>query len=239
MAVSVRAFDSNTKEEVAVGRTYGDTLSLYLPPKRYDLLAKPIGGSAVNVMTINNVESLENEIVHQDIIFDAGFMEIQTFNNRVPWDASVRVLKKGKFVATTRTYAKSRAIEINPGTYDVSINAMKVEGEVKKIIIENVMIKANETTRVEHNFLTGTLQVGVNSAGVLVDATVRIFDKITGKSVVTARTYESADSNPKSFLLTEGAYRVEIKALKEYKGKVSAFDIQIKAGQEVKRMVKF
>ncbi|MEN0051289.1 MAG: VWA domain-containing protein, partial [Bacteroidota bacterium] len=159
----IRAFDSNTKEEIVVGRTYGDTLSIYLSPRRYDLLAKPVGGSAVSAISISNVQSIENEIIHQNIKFDAGFLEIQVFNNRIPWDASVKILKDNKSIATTRTYAKSRALEVNPGNYDVQINAMKVDGTAKIFIIKDVEVKANATQRVEHNFQTGTIKVGVRS----------------------------------------------------------------------------
>ncbi|MEM8524114.1 MAG: VWA domain-containing protein [Bacteroidota bacterium] len=236
--VTVRAFDSSSKEEISVGRTYGDTLKIYLPPRRYDLVAKPVGGSAVDAIAVSNVQSLEDEIVHQDINFDAGVLEIQAFNNKIPWDASIRVLRGKKSVATSRTYTKARAIEINPGTYDLLINAMKVDGETKKIAIKNVEIKANETQRIEHNFSTGIIKISVRSGDNLVDATIRIFDTTTGKSVVTSRTYKSEETNPRTFILTEGNYRAEIKALGDYKGKQSAFDFSLKSGEEMEKIIK-
>ena len=181
--VGVRAFDSNSKEEVSVGRTYGDTLKAYLPPKRYDLLAKPVGSSAVDAITISNVQSFEDKITHQDISFDAGVLEIQAFNNKTLWDASIRVLSNNKSIATSRTYAKSRAIEVDPGTYDVRINAMKVDGTAKFFTVKNVEVKANATQVVEHNFQTGIIRIGVRSGAELVDATLRIFAADTEKSV--------------------------------------------------------
>jgi len=235
--IIVRAFNSNTKEEIAVRRTYGDTLGVYLTPGRYDLLAKPVGASAVSAITISNVLSFEDKMVHQDVNFDAGILEVQTFNNGIAWDASVRVMKDGKSIATTRTYKKSRAIEVNPGTYDVIFRALQVDGAEKEFSVKDVEILANKNQRVEHDFSTGIIRVGVRSGEDLVDATIRIFDTNTGKSIATGRTYKSEKSNPKEFILTTGNYRVEIKALGDYAGKQSAFDLSLKKGQVVKKIV--
>ncbi|MEN0050531.1 MAG: hypothetical protein AAF806_25930, partial [Bacteroidota bacterium] len=114
----------------------------------------------------------------------------------------------------------------------------KVDGTAKIFIIKDVEVKANATQRVEHNFQTGTIKVGVRSETNLVDATIRIFDTSTGKSMATARTYQSESSNPKEFILTIGNYRVEIKALKEYEGKQSAFNIGLRSGQTIERIIK-
>jgi Ca-activated chloride channel family protein len=56
----------------------------------------------------------------------------------------------------------------------------------------------------------------------------------TGESVAQGRTYTGDSSNPKTFLLLPGAYRVTVN---EIRGEKRTIEVSLAAGETVERMV--
>lgn len=103
-----------------------------------------------------------------------------------------------------------------------------------------MVVESGKTVEISHNFKTGKAALGVKSGAELVDATINIKDKSTGKSVAGGRSYTSASSNPKEYMLNPGTYEVVVKAVKkEMAGKAEIFIIEVKHGETVEHIVKF
>lgn len=237
---SVHAYKVGTKEHVDGTRTYKDTSFLFLPSGKYDLTVAPLEGSDVSEVTIV-VESIEGKFGHETISFDGGKIKVATFNNDEGCDAVVRVFdtKTGKRAAQTRTYGQMQELEINPGTYDVTFGALKMNGIAISHKIENVIVEAGKTINLEHRFLTGVARVGAKSNSGLVDAVVQIKELHSGENVAQSRTYVNESSNPKSFILNPGTYEVQLKALGDHKGKQQSFTMTVKEGETVEKLVNF
>ncbi|MEZ4802354.1 MAG: VWA domain-containing protein [Gelidibacter sp.] len=234
----VKAFKAGTKEEIDGRRTYGDTVFLSLPQGNYDLKVQALENSRVEPIVIGNVQSFDDKITHQTISFDGGQINLITLNNGEGWDCTSKVInKEGKVVGGKRTYGKPATIEVNPGTYDVEIGALRIDGLDITHRFENVKVEAAKTTTIEYNFKTGKAMLGVKMGETLVDAVVSVNDKKTGKNVAGGRSYTSASSNPREYILNPGTYEIVIKPVKkEYAGKNQTFTIEVKQGETVEKM---
>lgn len=237
----VKAYKAGTKTDVNSVRTYQDTGFFYLPPGKYDLVANPLENSDVKAVTISNVESVEGKIGHQSISFDGGQINVLATNNGEGWDAIFKFFNKedGKPAATQRTYGVAKPVELNPGQYEVLVQALVIEGPGNTYRYENVEVKGNAITDFKHEFKSGIVMVGSKSGGTLVDATVNFYDKETNKNVAAARTYTSASSNPKKFILSPGTYKVVIKPLAKYAGNNSTIEITVKENKTVEHIHSF
>lgn len=237
----VRAYDINSGEEVGGGRSYGETAYFHLPVGVYDLQVKPLEGSDVPAQVITSVPVVETDTVFRSISFDAGTIEVMTYMNDEPCDATVRIRfpNSGKQASGGRTYARMQDNDVLPGVYNVELNALKIEGKSTFHLIENVRVKGNDTTRLEHRFKAGFALIGARSAEGLVDATVHIKDAQDGSLAAGGRTYTSESSNPKRFILTPGEYKVKLTGLGKAKGSKTSFDMTIKANQTFEKIVQF
>jgi Ca-activated chloride channel family protein len=168
-------------------------------------------------------------------------VNVTALNNKVGWDCTVKVLdKNGKQVGTGRTYGKSKMIELNAGTYDIEIEALKINGLQTKYMLKDIIIESGQTKEVSHSFKTGIAKIGVQSESSLVDATINIKDKKTGKHIAAGRSYTSASSNPKEFILNPGIYEVTVKTVKhEYAGKSKNMSFEVKQNETVELIVNF
>lgn len=119
----------------------------------------------------------------------------------------------GSIVATVRTYQAPKEVEINPGIYDISIQALAMNGMETYTEIKNVTVNSGKTTPVEYSFKTGNLVVESLAAGKSFDSAVSIKDAVSGKNVADGRTY----GREKDFLLNPGKYEVKLVPLGEYK----------------------
>jgi Ca-activated chloride channel family protein len=178
---------------------------------------------------------------HKTVSFDGGTLNIQALNNGEGWDAMFFFYPDGatKSAASKRTYGDVKAVELNPGTYDIVVKAMKLKGTDIEQRVEDIVVEGNTAKAFTHNFSSGTLLIGAKSGATLVDATVNIYDKNTGKNVAGGRTYTAATSNPKKFQLTPGTYEVEVKALGDFKGKTAKFTVTVEAGKTLEKVENF
>lgn len=236
----VKAFQGNSGDPMEVERTYRDTTLLYLPAGTYRLQVDPLENMDVKSQSLSlTIE--EGGSVHRTVSFDVASLEIFVTNNSEGWDALVKLIdpESGKTVATTRTYQRSTKMEVDPGIYDVSINALQIEGADALTTIEGVLIEGGKLERLDYDFKSGTALIGVKTGSELVDATVQIKDVNSGKVVDRGRTYTSESSNPSSYILSPGTYEVTIKTLGKHKGKTETFEMEIVAGEVTRKIIAY
>lgn len=210
----VEAYQAGTDTRVASSRTYRDSTYLYLPPGMYDLKVSPLENSDVNPITVNGIESIEDQVGHQTVSFDGGIIRVFATKNGEGWDSSVKIYdQNGRQVSGGRTYGEADEYELNPGVYDVEVIALALNGAETTHRFEDLSVGGSEVVDVEHEFKSGTISIGVNGSDGLVDAMITITDANTGDSITGGRSYTSANSNPKTFIITPGTYNVKMKAV--------------------------
>ena len=237
----IKATKAGTNEAVDGSRTYRDSGWVHLPPGKYDIAIRPLEGTDIPGTSIT-VEMKEGEIKHENISFDGGTLEVTVTNNDEGWDSVVKMfdVNTGKVVANTRTYGRSKTMEVPAGNYKITFQALVMKGNDTFFEVDNIEVKSNATTPITHNFETGIAMIGVKTAsGELIDAGVNFLDVNSGKRVTGARTYTSDKSNPREFLLNPGTYKVEIKSLGAHVGKNKTITIEVKKGETVTEIITF
>ncbi len=237
----IKAYRKGTQDSPAAARSYQDTAKMYLPPGIYDLKVQPLGGSSVNAITLTGVEASDDKIVHRDASFDSGKIELLTTNNGEGWDAVVKIFPHGenRTAAGGRTYGRAKVFDLDPGTYDVQVEAMVLKGADRIHRMEEIEVKPNETVPVSHNFESGIAMIGIKTGGEFVDAMVSVNDSKTQKNVDGGRTYTSESSNPRKFQLSPGTYDVIMRTLGKHKGKTETFTIVVKPGETVEKLITY
>ncbi|MGB1206357.1 MAG: vWA domain-containing protein [Chitinophagales bacterium] len=233
----VKAYDIVSKRKPVTVRTYQDTAYFYLPPSTYNFEVMPLEGSDVDMITVENIKSFEDKIGHQTISFDGGKLGITTTNNGKKWDCVVKMFDaNNKVVASVRTYTASKEMEVNPGIYKVSIQALTMKGVETYTEFENITIKAGDITPLTYDFKTGNLEVFTTVGGENVDAMVTIKETKTGKDVAGSRTYTRGTK----FLLNPALYEVKVRPLGAHKAKQQqTFTIEIKQGELFTKTLQF
>ncbi len=100
-------------------------------------------------------------------------------------------------------------------------------------------VEAGAKTEQTHDFASGTLKIGAVSGRELIDAGVRITDVETGKPVAQGRTYATAKTNPRTFELSPGKYRVRVGAVKLQGRPRKEVEVTVEAGKIVEQIVDF
>tara|TARA_R110002049_G_C9178388_1_gene563370 strand:+ start:61 stop:1353 length:1293 start_codon:yes stop_codon:yes gene_type:complete len=236
----VKAVKTGTNEEMDGTRTYSDTSFLSLPTGKYDLIVRPLENTKIKGTTIT-VESIEGVVGHQTVSFDGGKINIITTNNDDGWDCTSKVMTQtGEVVGGSRTYGRPQFVELNPGVYDIELMALRMSGLETKYKIEDVVVESGKTVEAAHNFKTGMAMIGLKTGSTLVDAVVSIKEKVSNKGVAGGRTYTSATSNPKEFILNPGVYEVTVSAVKkEYAGIKETFTMEVKQGETFTNILSF
>lgn len=233
----VKAYDVVAKRDPISIRTYRDTAFFYLPPSTYNLEASPLEGSDVKMVTVSGIESREDSLVHQEISFDGGKFGISTTNNGDFWDAMVKVIDpNGNLSASVRTYNSPKEVEVNPGRYKITIQALAMNGLDTYAEIENVTIASGETTPISHDFQTGTAFIDARVADKSIDSAVNITEASSGKNVAGGRTYDRG----KEFLLNPGLYTVKVIPLGDFKDRnPQTIALEVKKSSKVTKTVNF
>jgi len=234
----VKAYDVIAKRKPILVRTYADTASFYLPPSKYNFEVAPLEGSDVKSVTVTNIESFDDQIVHKTISFDGGKIAITTTNNNEHWDCVVKVVDAdGKVAAAVRTYDAPKEMEVNPGTYSLKIQALRgMKGLATNTEIANVLVEADGTIAKSHNFTTGKFFVDAQVNGASIDSNVTIYETNSGKSVAGGRTYDRG----KEFLLNPGRYEIKIRPLGAHKDLATqVIIVEIKQGESITKTLQF
>lgn len=234
----VKAYDVVAKRRPISVRTYRDTAYFYLPPSKYSFEVSPLEGSDVKPMTVYDIESFEDRIVHKTIGFDGGKIKITTTNNGSNWDCTVKIVDpNGTTAASLRTYNEPKVVEVNPGVYTVSIQALgNMKGLETYTELKNVVVQGGATQPISHDFTTGTAIIHAKADGKYIDSVVTIDDATSGKNVAGGRTYDRT----KEFLLNPGTYKVKMVPLGIFKDrKPQTFTMEIKKATTTTKTVNF
>jgi Ca-activated chloride channel family protein len=237
----VRAKKVGSKDVMEMDRSYRDSAWIYLPPGKYDIEIVPLENTDIPGTTIQ-VEMKQGDIRHENISFDGGKLEVQATNNGEGWDAIVKMypINSKKVAANARTYSREQFMEVPAGMYKVTFQALAMKGLETFHEVENVVVEANATTELSHNFDTGIAMIGVQTAGgELIDATVNFTEIKSGKHVAGGRTYTTASNNPKKFLLNPGEYAVKIVTLGAHKGHTETFTVTVKKGETMEKKISY
>lgn len=236
----VKVFEQETKKEIGGVRTYQDTGFMSLPMGIYDIEVQPLECSDVTAQIISGVRITE-AMTYKIISFDSGKIGVNALMNGEGWDATVNITlaNESKSVAGGRTYGEEVLYDISPGTYDIKLTALKINGSATVKVVKNVIVKPGETTEVMHEFETGTAKIGALGTNGLMDATINIVDVHTNRSVGGSRTYTSESSNPKVFLVNPGTYKVTLVGVGEFKGEKRSFEMTIAKGETFEKMVQY
>lgn len=233
----VKAYDIIGKRQPISVRTYRDTAYFYLPPSKYNFEVTPLEGSDVDMVRVSNLESFEDKMLHQTISFDGGKVKLFTSNNGENWDCMVKIIdQNGKVAASERTYNSVKEVEVNPGIYKVSIQALKMEGIDTYIELDSIPVQAGGLTPVTYDFKTGNFEIFTKSGDENIDAIVTIKEVKSKKSVAGARTYTKGAK----FLLNPATYEVKVQPLGDYKEKKpQTITIEVKQGELITKELKF
>jgi Ca-activated chloride channel family protein len=234
----VKAYDIIGKRKPISVRTYRDTAYFFLPPSTYNFEVTPLENTDVNLITVSNIVSFEDKMVHQTISFDGGKIGVTTTNNDKAWDCIVKVMDANeKAVASARTYTAVKQIEVNPGIYKVTIQALAgLEGLDIYTEFENIKIEPGGITPISYDFKSGNFEISAKVQGEHIDATVTIKEVHSGKSVAASRTY----TRGAKFILTTGSYEVKVTPLGIHKGRAAqSFPIVVKQGELITKELKF
>lgn len=243
----VRVRRAQGSQDVASGRTYtsGETNPrvIHLPDGAYDVEVDAISLEGSGRRTFQGVEIQEGRIVEMVVDFGTGQLTVTVTRNGSLSDATVQVLVAGTKdqIAAARTYRKSSSnptvFNLTAGRYDVVVGSVEIAGK-PRIRFDDVSVETGGRVERSHEFSSGTLRVGAVEGARLVDAVVTVADLETGKEVDRGRTYERDSSNPRSFELVSGGYRVTVTPVR---GKQSAteFEVTVEAGTVTERVASF
>ena len=232
---------SDTGEDAGGGRTYTseDTNPRLIPlaDGRYDVKVLAVGIKG-DITRMFEIEIVDGSVVEKVVDFSTGELSVGVTRNGELSDAVYRVnVPGGAQVAGGRTYTAENSnparARITAGTYDVWVGSVEIAGRPEYDWAQ-VTIEPGGLTEVSHNFSSGVLKVGAERDGVLVDATLGIVNIGANKSVGQGRTYTSESSNPKSFTVEPGQYKVTVR---EIRGERRTFTVSVAQGEEVVRMV--
>ncbi len=235
--VYVQAFPAGEDEAVAAARSYHESAEFHLPVGNYDLKVSALENTDLQPTWIRGIEVTEEELSEHEVNFDAGTIRFSTTNNGEGWDSMVKILAGDDVVAQTRTYGKSRDMQVPPGVYRATVQALVVKGTTTTAEVTDIEVLAGEVNEVVHPFASGVAMIGVSMGDELVDAVVNIADRSTGKRVTGSRTYTTAGSNPREFILTPGDYSVEFTTLGKHKGHKDSFEMTIEPGETFEKRI--
>lgn len=246
--VLVHVFKSGTRNEVAKGRTYAAATTnprlLPLSAGAYDVEIKALQFKGNVRQRLENVRIAAGDTLARVVDFSAGELSVKVTRNGELSDAAVNVYEAGTSVnvAGRRSYnhAKSNPVTfpLTPGSYDVAIKSIEISGDTE-VKFEGVVVAGGQSVSRAHDFKSATLRVGATGGGELVDATVRVLAGGSSRAVAQGRTYTSASSNPKPFVVPPGKYRVVLKAVRLAGSPEKAIDVELAVGETVERMVDF
>jgi len=223
MDATVQVFKKGEKKELTAGRTYTGPATnprvLLLPAGVYRVEVAAIALDERPVQVLEDISITHHDTLRKEVDFAQSTVEILITRNGALSDAVVRLYKSGtkEVTSQTRSYAHAQKnpvkFSVLPGIYDVEISSVEIEGK-PVVKMEKQVMKSGGALKLAHHFKSGELKVGAVQGSALVDATINIYTKKGRTNVANGRTYQSAGSNPKTFILEPGEYEVLLTGVK-------------------------
>jgi len=233
----IQAYPPGNNEAVQAARSYHKGAQFYLPPGTYDLKVSALENTDLKPIWLRGIEVRDDAVSKHVVSFDAGTVRFNVLNNGEGWDSIVKLRDGDEIVAQARTYGRPTDMQVPPGEYAATVQALAVQGLTTVFEVDGIAVTAADITEVNHPFETGIAMVGVSMGDELVDATVNFHDKASGKGIAGARTYTSASSNPRKFVLTPGTYNVKYVTLGAHKGHTGTFEMTVLPGETMQELV--
>ncbi len=244
MDAIVKVFKKGDKDETIAGRTYSASTTnprvFLLPSGEYEVEVSALKLDGSPVQKFADITLLAGDTLSKEVDFTNGIIEVLVTRNGELSDATVKVIRHGEKrpVSASRSYKHNKSnpvtFKVLPGNYDIEIGGLEIAGApIKKF--ENQLLEGGGKIVLSHDYKSGGLKVGAKTESGLVDSTVKIHYKTSGKHVKSGRTYMHSKSNPKSFTLEPGIYKVEIKPLKPKGLTKKTIEVEIKAGESLER----
>jgi Ca-activated chloride channel family protein len=186
------------------------------------------------------IDIADGSQVEREVDFSTGELVLGVRRNGELSDASyqVRVAGTGETAASGRTYRSASSnpavVRITAGTYDIEFASIEISGR-PTLQVSGQEVAPQGRREILREFASATVKIGARRGAALVDAGVRIFHRDTGKAVAQGRTYNHAASNPKTFVVEPGHYRVEVKEIRGKGQRELALDLE--AGQEAEHLL--
>jgi len=227
----VQAYLAGTKNKAERGRTYADTVYLYLPQAVYDLEVWQHSKNAISPVLVKNVQTYNDKSSYKTVSLDGAKLNFVISNNGALWDSNISVkTPEGKNVIGGRTYGKEKELQIDAGTYNVEIIGRTLHGSDATHIVKNVVVGNGEITEVTHDFKSGTAVIGGTFNNEPFDVGINMKDS-KGNTAYAGRTYKKN----KEILLIPGKYTVTLVEHGVYNNsaKSAEFTIEVKQGETV------
>lgn len=235
---------------IAVGRTYTSPATnpriLPVPAGVYSVTAVAVGLRGNATQTLTDVEIKSGETVERIFDFSSGEVAVGVTRNGALSDATVNVFAAGTRtgIAGGRTYTSAssnpRVFEITPGLYDIEVASVEIASKATSMHrYENVVIKPQERVDLSQEFPSGIAKIGAVVGSELVDAVVNLQAEGEARPSIGARTYTSANSNPREFILTPGRYKATIAPLRVEGSPKREIEIEVRAGETVEQVIDF
>jgi len=168
------------------------------------------GGNYYDAESADQLAEGLQEAVNQKVDDPVSNHTFYATKNGEPVDAWIKIIDKntGKEIRGGRTYQDTAHVYIPNGTYNLTVNPLAGS---------DIASKSFELTKtddgISHNTISfdgGKIEVLITNNGEGWDATVRVYNKVTGKVAGSARTY---GKNP-TIELNNGSYDVVVLPLR-------------------------
>ena len=174
--------------------------------------------------------------------YSTGEVSVKVMRNGVLSDAVIRidVPETSENIAGGRSYTSEAhnpaMYSVTSGVYTIEVSSVEIKNK-PVFVIENVVVSPGSLVEHEVAFESGTLVIGAVDGNELIDATINVTDD-TGY-VAGGRTYTSESSNPNTYEVLPGTYRVTIKALKREQDATREIEVEVKQGETTRRIIDF
>jgi Ca-activated chloride channel family protein len=236
---------AGTSASVGGGRTYeaAETNPRVLPLAAgdYDVVVTAVKLSGAPAIRFDGVKLTAGQTVEKVADFSAGELSVEVIRNGKPSDAVIQVFPVGKneAIANGRTSSTNPfTFRLLPGKYEALVKSNEIAGG-PSVKLTDINIEGAGQLKRTADFSTGTLRIGATRGSELVDAVVVVTNLSTNKDESSLRTYATANTNPRTFELLPGRYRVRLTPVKPAGLRPQDLEIEIRPGESVQRAVDF
>ena len=186
---------------------------------------------------IENVELEGGQKATEKVYFEVGFLEVSAFRNEEALQTVVRVYRTGSKISKISrqtTPENPASFMLVPGVYDIEVEEHWVPGN--RVRFSGVEIEAEEKVVRIARFITGTLELTVESEQSEGGFEILIFDVNSGEQVVRkmGEPNESVE-----FQLDQGVYDIEIKKGEEKDKSIWLRKISVEEEETTSRKIHF